>query len=172
MFILSLVLTLCYTECNTGMFEQPREPGWLWKEHTAFPIDLRALTIQCIWGHGLSPETQSLLTLQLLILSTQLSFQWPCGLFSFCFSFFFYYTYQFLLLILTGCTGKVVVRLHQCSTILPPQLDTQDFTQTGLTFAPAVVNSAFVFTNPKNSHIWRPACSLGWRWSWSQKVHN
>ena len=36
---------------------------------------------------GPSPETQSLHTLQLLILSTQLSFEWPCGL--------FYYTHQF-----------------------------------------------------------------------------
>lgn len=36
---------------------------------------------------GLGSETQSLHTLQLLILSTQLSFEWPCGL--------FYYPHQF-----------------------------------------------------------------------------
>lgn len=54
-------------------------------ETTSFPFPHWSA---CTQNHGASedtdsgqgPETQSLHTLQLLILSTQLSFQWPCGL--------------------------------------------------------------------------------------------
>lgn len=56
---------------------------------------------------GPSPETQSLHTqLQLLILSTQLSFEWPCGLFYYTHQF--YYLFYWLFYRKSGCKASSV----------------------------------------------------------------
>lgn len=62
---------------------------------------------------GLGSETQSLHTLQLLILSTQLSFEWPCGLFYYPHQFY----YLFCWLFYKKRKEKEVVRPHQSPTI-------------------------------------------------------
>lgn len=79
----------------------------------SFPIDLPALRIQCIWGHRSWPEPWNRIsptTLPLLILNTQLSFLWPCGL-------FYYARWLLLLILLVVLQERQFVRLHQLSAV-------------------------------------------------------